>query len=68
MKPGSKSGVRTRVVVVPGILPTVGPVYRSYQGRGPAMIRLGRMTLSDITQDELTELCAAQFLVRCRAP
>jgi hypothetical protein len=30
------------------------------------MIKLGRMTLADITQQELTELCAAQFLVRAR--
>jgi SAM-dependent methyltransferase len=50
------------------ILPSLEGVYRSYQGRGPAAIKLGRMTLSDITQQELTELCAAQFLTRSRAP
>lgn len=50
------------------ILPSLEPVYRSYQGRGPARIKIGRMTLSDITQQELTELCAAQFLTRSRAP
>ena len=50
------------------ILPSLEGVYRSYQGRGNALIKLGRMTLSDITQQELTELCAAQFLTRCRAP
>jgi SAM-dependent methyltransferase len=50
------------------ILPSLENVYRSYQGRGPALIKLGRMTLSDITQQELVELCAAQFLTRSRAP
>jgi SAM-dependent methyltransferase len=50
------------------ILPSLESVYRSYQGRGPALIKLGRMTLADITQQELTELCTAQFLTRSRAP
>ena len=48
------------------LLPSLEAVYRAYQGRGPAMLKLGRLTLSDVTQDELTELCAAQFVVRCR--
>jgi SAM-dependent methyltransferase len=49
------------------LLPSLDGVYRSHQGPGNAMIKLGRMTLSDITQQELTELCAAQFLTRARA-
>lgn len=48
------------------LLPSLDGVYRSHQGTGNAMIKLGRMTLSDITQQELTELCAAQFLTRAR--
>jgi len=46
------------------ILPALQDVYRSYQGRGPVMVRIGRMTIADVTQQELTELCAAQFLTR----
>ena len=46
------------------ILPALRDVYRTYQGRGPAMVRIGRMTISDVTQQELTELCAVQFLTR----
>lgn len=49
------------------LLPSLEGVYRSYQGNGNAMVKLGRMTLSDITPQELTELCAAQFLTRARA-
>lgn len=48
------------------LLPSLEGVYRSHKGNGNAMIKLGRMTLADITQQELTELCAAQFLVRAR--
>jgi SAM-dependent methyltransferase len=48
------------------LLPSLDGVYRSHKGNGNAMIKLGRMTLSDITQQELTELCAAQFLTRAR--
>ena len=50
------------------ILPSLERVYRTYQGRGPALLKIGRMTLSDMTQQELTELCAVQFLTRSRAP
>ncbi len=49
------------------LLPSLEGVYRSYQGNGNAMVKLGRMTLSDITPQELTEMCAAQFLTRARA-
>ena len=48
------------------ILPALEHVYRSYQGRGPVMVRIGRMTVADVTQQEFTELCAAQFLTRAR--
>lgn len=48
------------------LLPALEEVYRAYQGRGPAELRLGRITLSGVDQQELTELCAAQFLVRAR--
>ena len=48
-------------------LPSLDGVYRSHQGPGNSVIKLGRLTLSDITQQELTELCADQFLTRARA-
>ena len=48
------------------LLPSLDGVYRSHKGAGNATIKLGRMTLADITQQELTELCAAQFLTRAR--
>lgn len=48
------------------ILPSLEPVYRGYAGGGPAMVKLGRMTIEDVTQQELVELCAAQFLIRAR--
>ena len=41
-------------------------VYRSNQGRGKVSIQLGRLTLADITPEELQELCAEQFVVRAR--
>jgi SAM-dependent methyltransferase len=49
------------------ILPSLETVYRSYQGRGLAQVKIGRMTLSDLNAQELLELCAAQFLIRARA-
>lgn len=41
-------------------------IHRAYQGRGPAQVKMGRLTLDAVTQDELVELCAEQFLVRAR--
>ena len=52
----------------PVILPELEGVYRNYGSGKPATLKLGRMTLSDVSPQELLELCAAQFLVRatCR--
>ena len=49
------------------LLPSLEGVYRGYAGNGKAMVKVGRMTLTDVTPQELTELCAAQFLIRARA-
>jgi len=49
------------------LLPSLEGVYRSHQGNANAIVKLGRMTISDVTPQELTELCAAQFLTRARA-
>jgi len=48
------------------IHPELEGVYRGYQGRGPAMLKIGRMTLAQVSKEELTELCAAQFIARAR--
>lgn len=48
------------------LLPSLEPMYRSHGGAEPATINLGRMTLTGVTRGELTELCAAQFVVRAR--
>jgi 2-polyprenyl-3-methyl-5-hydroxy-6-metoxy-1,4-benzoquinol methylase len=49
------------------ILPSLRPIYATYQGRGAKVLKLGRLTLEDVTPEELTEFCAEQFFVRCRA-
>jgi SAM-dependent methyltransferase len=48
------------------IHPELESVYRSYQGRGPAVVKMGRMTLAQVSKEEITELCAAQFIARAR--
>jgi 2-polyprenyl-3-methyl-5-hydroxy-6-metoxy-1,4-benzoquinol methylase len=48
------------------LLPSLQDLHGGYRGPGPATVKLGRLTLSDVTAEELTELCAAQFLVRGR--
>lgn len=51
------------------ILPELLEAYQAQSARTPPlMLRFGRLTLADVGADELTELCAAQMLVRCRAP
>jgi 2-polyprenyl-3-methyl-5-hydroxy-6-metoxy-1,4-benzoquinol methylase len=46
------------------ILPSLQQMYRSHPGGAPA-IKLGRMTITDVTAEEMLELCAEQFLLRC---
>jgi SAM-dependent methyltransferase len=48
------------------ILPSLEGAYRSYQGRAAAAVRIGRMTVTDVTPQEIVELCAAQFVIRAR--
>ncbi|MGZ5073244.1 MAG: class I SAM-dependent methyltransferase [Usitatibacter sp.] len=40
--------------------------YRSNVGNAKTTLQLGRLTLSDVTPAELSELCAEQFFVRAR--
>lgn len=49
---------------IPVLMPSLENVYRSAQGKRATQVKIGRMTLSDVTPDELVELCAVQFLLR----
>jgi O-antigen biosynthesis protein len=46
--------------------PPLLELYRGNQGRGKVSLQLGRLTLADVTPEELQELCAEQFVVRAR--
>jgi len=48
------------------LLPALRKLYEGYSGAGPVTLRFGRMTISDVTAQEVMELCAAQFVLRCR--
>lgn len=48
------------------ILPSLQKIYASYHGGGASAIRLDRLTLSDISAEELRELCAEELLLRVR--
>jgi O-antigen biosynthesis protein len=42
-------------------------LYEKYKGHEKVAIDIGRVKLADVTPRELFELCAQQFLLRCRA-
>ena len=46
--------------------PQLQELYQRNRGRPRVTLQLGRLTLADLTPDELTELCAEQFCVRAR--
>lgn len=48
------------------VLAALAEVYRAHQGKSGATIKVGRMTISDVSGEELAELCAEQFFLRCR--
>jgi hypothetical protein len=48
------------------LLPELEPMHASFSGKGAATVRVGRMTIENMTPQEVTELCASQFLLRCR--
>jgi 2-polyprenyl-3-methyl-5-hydroxy-6-metoxy-1,4-benzoquinol methylase len=48
------------------ILPSLQKIYAGYHGAGAKRIELGRLTLADISAEELKELCAEQLLLRVR--
>jgi O-antigen biosynthesis protein len=49
------------------ILPSLQKIYAGYHGGGAKAIELGRLTLADVSAEELRELCAEQLLLRVRA-
>ena len=49
------------------LTPALVPLFHEHRAREHSTLRLGRMLLENITQRELFELCAEQFLLRCRA-
>lgn len=52
----------------PVILPSLREAYAAYQGRGAKTLKFGRISIDDVSPDELTELCAEGFVLRCRVP
>jgi hypothetical protein len=49
------------------ILPSLQKIYAGYRGAGAQRIDLGRLVLSEVSAEELRELCAEQLLLRVRA-
>jgi 2-polyprenyl-3-methyl-5-hydroxy-6-metoxy-1,4-benzoquinol methylase len=48
------------------LLPSLAETYKHNKGREAVTIRIGRLTFENISQRELGELCAEQFLLRVR--
>ena len=60
----------TGYVVVSSSMTVSGPMAKLWQDRRGAAsttVRLGRLTLENVSAKELAELCAQHFLLRCRA-
>jgi len=49
-----------------GILPHLQPVFEAYKGQGTKQLKVDRMTIADVSPEEMTEFCAAQYFLRCR--
>jgi len=48
------------------ILPALREMYARYQDTGKVTLQFGRMTLADLSSQEVMELFAGQFVLRCR--
>ena len=51
---------------VVNISPPLSKLYHEHLGKGTVTLRLGRLVLSDVSQRELAEFCAEQFVLRAR--
>lgn len=51
---------------VVNISPRLSKLYHEHAGKGEVTLKLGRMTIEGVSQRELTELCAEQFILRAR--
>jgi 2-polyprenyl-3-methyl-5-hydroxy-6-metoxy-1,4-benzoquinol methylase len=51
---------------VVNLSPRLSALYHQYAGKGEVTLKLGRLTLEGVSQRELTELCAEQFILRAR--
>lgn len=49
----------------PILLPQLGKLYQELKG-GTATLRFGRLALEGVSAEEAAELCAMQFILRCR--
>ena len=50
------------------ILPSLREAFEAYRGRGAKVLKFGRLSIDDVTPDEIEQFCADQFILRCRAP
>ena len=48
------------------ISPMLHTTYKENEGKGKVTLNVGRMTLADVTQRELMEFCAEQYILRAR--
>ena len=48
------------------LLPSLEPLYYANKDKERVAIRIGRMTMTDVTAGEVLDLCAAQYIVRAR--
>ena len=48
------------------ILPSLREAYAAYQGRGARVLKFGRLTVENVTPDEIAQFCAENFVLRCR--
>ena len=48
------------------LLPELERAFQQYQGRTVPQVKVGRVSLENVTPQDLVELCTAQFLLRAR--
>lgn len=48
------------------LLPAMEQLHAGFSGKSNVTVRVGRMTVENVTSQEVTEFCASQFLLRCR--